>query len=160
MVVKRQCSFCAGEIEPGTGIMFVKRDGAVFHFCSGSCRKQQMGLGRVGHRVRWTRAHALKRELATAAPHPSAAAPAAERRAPAAAPSAPAPAPAAAPATPAPLPLRSRERGARRSGLRPEGQGPRGARRSRAPTGPPRRFEPRRARAGGASLRERGLWPR
>ena len=61
MVVKRQCSFCAAEIEPGTGSMFVKRDGSVFHFCSSSCRKQQLHLGRVGHRLKWTRAHALKR---------------------------------------------------------------------------------------------------
>ncbi len=61
MVVKRQCSFCASEIEPGTGAMFVKRDGTVFHFCSGSCRKQQLHLGRVGHRFKWTRAHALKK---------------------------------------------------------------------------------------------------
>jgi len=60
MVVKRQCSFCAREIEPGTGTMFVKRDGTVFHFCSSSCRKQQLDLGRVGHRFKWTRAHALK----------------------------------------------------------------------------------------------------
>jgi large subunit ribosomal protein L24e len=71
MVVKRQCSFCAGEIEPGTGLMFVKRDGTIFHFCSGSCRRQQLHLGRVGHRVRWTRAHALKREQATAQAHAS-----------------------------------------------------------------------------------------
>jgi large subunit ribosomal protein L24e len=61
MVVKRQCSFCADEIEPGTGIMYVKKDGSVFHFCSTSCRKQQMVLGRVGHRMKWTRAHALRR---------------------------------------------------------------------------------------------------
>jgi large subunit ribosomal protein L24e len=61
MVVKRQCSFCANEIEPGTGTMFIKRDGTVFHFCSSSCRKQQLHLGRVGHRLKWTRAHALKR---------------------------------------------------------------------------------------------------
>jgi large subunit ribosomal protein L24e len=61
MVVKRSCSFCAGEIEPGTGTMFIKRDGAVFHFCSSSCRKQQLHLGRVGHRLKWTRAHAVKR---------------------------------------------------------------------------------------------------
>ena len=61
MVVKRQCSFCANEIEPGTGSMFVKRDGTVFHFCSSSCRKQQLHLGRVGHRRKWTRAHAMKR---------------------------------------------------------------------------------------------------
>jgi large subunit ribosomal protein L24e len=60
MVVKRQCSFCADEIEPGTGTMFVKRDGTIFHFCSSSCRKQQLHLGRVGHRLKWTRAHAQK----------------------------------------------------------------------------------------------------
>jgi large subunit ribosomal protein L24e len=61
MVLKRQCSFCAGEVEPGTGTMFVKRDGSVFYFCSSSCRKQQLHLGRVGHRLKWTRAHSLKR---------------------------------------------------------------------------------------------------
>ena len=68
MVVKRSCSFCAGEIEPGTGSMFVKRDGQVFHFCSSSCRKQQMHLGRVGHRLKWTRAHALKKAAEQAGP--------------------------------------------------------------------------------------------
>jgi len=68
MVVKRQCSFCAGEIEPGTGSMFVKRDGTVFHFCSSSCRKQQLHLGRVGHRLKWTRAHALKRAAEQSSP--------------------------------------------------------------------------------------------
>lgn len=61
MVVHRTCSFCAGEIEPGTGQLFVKRDGSLFSFCSSSCRKQQMHLGRVGHRLRWTHAHELKR---------------------------------------------------------------------------------------------------
>ncbi|MGP8076556.1 MAG: 50S ribosomal protein L24e [Thermoplasmata archaeon] len=61
MVVKRQCSFCAREIEPGTGMMFIKRDGTVFNFCTSSCRKQQLNLGRVGHRFKWTRAHELKR---------------------------------------------------------------------------------------------------
>jgi large subunit ribosomal protein L24e len=61
MVVKRQCSFCADEIEPGTGMMFVKRDGTVYNFCSSSCRKQQLHLGRVGHRRKWTRAHAQKK---------------------------------------------------------------------------------------------------
>jgi large subunit ribosomal protein L24e len=61
MVVKRSCSFCAREIEPGTGMMFIKRDGTVFNFCTSSCRKQQLNLGRVGHRFKWTRAHELKR---------------------------------------------------------------------------------------------------
>lgn len=100
MVVKRQCSFCASEIEPGTGWMFVKRDGTVFHFCSSSCRKQQLHLGRVGHRFKWTRAHALRvaadrssSERATKAASPAARA--RVRRAP--------PAP-AAPAAAAPAP--------------------------------------------------------
>jgi large subunit ribosomal protein L24e len=107
MVVKRQCSFCASEIEPGTGAMFVKRDGTVFHFCSGSCRKQQLHLGRVGHRFKWTRAHALKKAAdrsSAAARGPSA--PAGRVRRGGVRPSAPtAPAPAAAaaaaPAAPA-----------------------------------------------------------
>ena len=103
MVVKRQCSFCASEIEPGTGMMFVKRDGTVFHFCSSSCRKQQLHLGRVGHRFKWTRAHELKR----AADRSSAAA-RSEGRASASAPKGrpatpvPAPEPAATPAPPPP----------------------------------------------------------
>jgi large subunit ribosomal protein L24e len=62
MVVRRTCSFCAEEIEPGTGLMFVKRDGSVFYFCSGTCRKHQLELHRVGHRLKWTRAHAIKVE--------------------------------------------------------------------------------------------------
>ncbi len=61
MVAKRQCSFCAQEIEPGTGTIFVKRDGTVLQFCSSSCRKQQLHLGRIGHRFKWTRAYELRR---------------------------------------------------------------------------------------------------
>lgn len=93
MVVKRQCSFCADEVEPGTGSMFVKRDGTVFYFCSSSCRKQQLHLGRVGHRLKWTRAHALKRASRTAT----------AARAPRTVPARgrPAPAPAPPPAPPA-----------------------------------------------------------
>lgn len=109
MVVKRQCSFCAAEIEPGTGTMFVKRDGTVYHFCSSSCRKQQLHLGRVGHRFKWTRAHALKVSADRAAPAKSAepvpVAPARRARRPVskAEPVAPpAPSPSALPPSPAP----------------------------------------------------------
>jgi large subunit ribosomal protein L24e len=109
MVVKRTCSFCAGEIEPGTGSMFVKRDGTVFHFCSSSCRKQQLHLGRVGHRFKWTRAYELKRTADRAsiarapradrpAPAPAAARPPKTEVSPEPAAEAPVPAEAAAPA--------------------------------------------------------------
>ena len=97
MVVKRQCSFCAGEVEPGTGTMFVKRDGSVFYFCSGSCRKQQLHLGRVGHRLKWTRAHAVKRAQAQSTAQRSPRAPA-----PGATPSRPTPPARSAPAPVAP----------------------------------------------------------
>jgi large subunit ribosomal protein L24e len=113
MVVKRQCSFCAAEIEPGTGTMFVKRDGSIFHFCTSSCRKQQLHLGRVGHRLKWTRAHALKKaaDRSAAAARPAGGRTTArggKREPPAPAATQPAePTPAATPAgapTPAPLP--------------------------------------------------------
>jgi large subunit ribosomal protein L24e len=86
MVVKRTCSFCAGEIEPGTGSMFVKRDGTVFHFCTSSCRKQQLHLGRVGHRLKWTRAHAIRKATEQAGPRSTEAATAPTRAAEAAKP--------------------------------------------------------------------------
>ncbi|MCI4335737.1 MAG: hypothetical protein L3K17_00860 [Thermoplasmata archaeon] len=120
MVVKRQCTFCAGEVEPGTGTMFVKRDGTVFVFGSSSCRQQQLHLGRVGHRLKWTRAHTLKRAAAQAGPRadrnravaasrPSMPTPKETAPAPKGA-STPSPAPAAAPAAtpsaaPSPAPV-------------------------------------------------------
>ena len=110
MVVKRSCSFCAGEIEPGTGTMFIKRDGSVFHFCTSSCRKQQLHLGRVGHRIKWTRAHALKKAAESAPPKAGARPKAAPARSPSPAPAAPAPPVAAAPAAaPAPAPEPAKE---------------------------------------------------
>ena len=112
MVAKRQCSFCAQEIEPGTGTIFVKRDGTVYQFCSSSCRKQQLHLGRIGHRFKWTRAYELKRaaERSGAERAPAAAAvPAPRRPKPRTSEEPPAPAPSpvgatggAEPAAPAP----------------------------------------------------------
>ncbi len=102
MVLKRQCSFCAGEIEPGTGTMFVKRDGTVFHFCNSSCRKQQLHLGRVGHRLKWTRAHTLKRAAEASGPAALRAQARAEAAAKAAVAAANAPAAPTTPSAPAP----------------------------------------------------------
>ena len=33
------CDFCGKEIPAGTGKMYVKKDGAVFRFCSSKCEK-------------------------------------------------------------------------------------------------------------------------
>jgi large subunit ribosomal protein L24e len=53
MVDMRTCSFCGGAIEPGTGKMFVRKDGTIFYFCSSKCQNNAR-LGRVPRRVRWT----------------------------------------------------------------------------------------------------------
>ncbi|CAD7775121.1 50S ribosomal protein L24e [Candidatus Methanoperedenaceae archaeon GB50] len=56
----RKCSFCGRLIKPGTGKIFVKRDGSIFHFCSSKCQKNHK-LGRVPRKVRWTEeAHEIK----------------------------------------------------------------------------------------------------
>lgn len=51
----RSCSFCGDTIEPGTGMMYVKRDGTVYQFCSSKCRKNTLVLNRVPRRVRWSK---------------------------------------------------------------------------------------------------------
>ncbi len=48
------CSFCGSDVEPGTGKMFVKKDGTVFHFCKSKCQRNQLGLGRVNRYTGWT----------------------------------------------------------------------------------------------------------
>ncbi len=125
MVAKRQCSFCAEEIEPGTGTMFVKRDGTVFQFCSSSCRKQQLRLGRLGHRLKWTRAYSLKKaaerssagRLAAARPAPAAVR--ASPKPPAAPSEPPATAAAAVPAAPPKAPAKSGAKGPARAPTKP-----------------------------------------
>jgi large subunit ribosomal protein L24e len=55
MVEQHVCSFCGSQLEPGTGKMYVKKDGSVMFFCSSKCQNNQK-LGRVPRRVEWTAA--------------------------------------------------------------------------------------------------------
>ena len=55
MVERRVCSFCGVEIEPGTGTMFVKKDGTVFYFCKHKCQKNMLDLKRIPRRVQWSK---------------------------------------------------------------------------------------------------------
>jgi len=69
MPLTRPCSFCGNEIEPGTGRMFVKRDGTIRYYCSSKCSKNLQGLGRTPRDVRWTLASGAARgKIVTAAP--------------------------------------------------------------------------------------------
>ncbi len=58
MVERRTCSFCGNSIEPGTGKMYIKKDGTVYYFCQNKCQKNLLKLKRVPHRTRWTRRYA------------------------------------------------------------------------------------------------------
>lgn len=49
-----RCDFCRKSIEPGTGKMFVRKDGKVFDFCSSKCEKNMLKLGRKPRTTRWT----------------------------------------------------------------------------------------------------------
>jgi len=62
MVEKRNCSFCGADIEPGTGKMFVKRDGTVLNFCTSKCYKNMIELKRVPRTTRWTKKYAIEKE--------------------------------------------------------------------------------------------------
>lgn len=56
VVDKRNCSFCGTDIEPGTGKMYIKKDGTRYLFCSNKCQKNMVAMKRVNRNVKWTAA--------------------------------------------------------------------------------------------------------
>lgn len=54
MVKMQKCSFCGRDIEPGTGMMFVRNDGTVLWFCSSKCRKSLVEMKRDPRKLKWT----------------------------------------------------------------------------------------------------------
>jgi len=48
------CSFCDSQFAKGFGMMYVKKDGTIYYFCSSKCRKNSLGLSREGRRQKWT----------------------------------------------------------------------------------------------------------
>lgn len=63
MVEMKVCSFCGREIEPGTGSMYVKKDGTVMLFCTNKCSKNMIDMGRVPRKITWTRAYAREKDV-------------------------------------------------------------------------------------------------
>jgi large subunit ribosomal protein L24e len=53
MVQERTCDFSGEEIEPGTGIMYVRSDGTVLHFKDSKAEKNYF-MGRDARDLRWT----------------------------------------------------------------------------------------------------------
>ena len=50
----RKCSFCGAPLEPGTGKMYVKKDGTILYFESNKCYKNMIELNRVPRTTAWT----------------------------------------------------------------------------------------------------------
>lgn len=59
MVEKRICTFCGSDIEPGTGMIFIRKDGSSYNYCSGKCKINHIELERSPRLMKWTR-HYIK----------------------------------------------------------------------------------------------------
>ncbi len=58
-----KCSFCSKEIEKGTGLVYVKRDGSSQYYCSNKCKKHTLKLKRKPRKTKWiTKAKKSKKQ--------------------------------------------------------------------------------------------------
>jgi len=57
-----ECSFCGEKLKPGTGLLFVKKDGTPFFFCSRKCEKNLLVLKRKPIATKWTTSYRLSKE--------------------------------------------------------------------------------------------------
>jgi len=49
-----ECSFCGEKIKPGTGLLFVKKDGTPLFFCKRKCERNLLVLKRKPSSTKWT----------------------------------------------------------------------------------------------------------
>lgn len=52
-----KCSFSGNPVKPGTGIMYVLKDGKILWFKNSKCQKNYLKLKRKSQNVRWTEAY-------------------------------------------------------------------------------------------------------
>jgi len=58
-----ECSFCGQEISPGTGKIYVTKQGKLFHFCSNKCEKNLLKLKRKPRTVKWTKDYRAEKAI-------------------------------------------------------------------------------------------------
>lgn len=54
--MERVCAYSGETIEPGKGLMYVKKNGDVLHYKSRKCLREHQHLRRAPRYVRWTQA--------------------------------------------------------------------------------------------------------
>ena len=59
----RKCTFCGHDIEPASGIIYVKKDGAVLNFCSKKCKVNMIQLKRAARNTKWTNEYHRIKEM-------------------------------------------------------------------------------------------------
>src|ERR1041384_5771109 len=52
---QRVCSFCGQPIEPGSGKMFIKKDGSVYYYDRRRCEVSHQKFGRLARKLKWTK---------------------------------------------------------------------------------------------------------
>lgn len=52
---QRVCSFCGQPVEPGSGTMFIKKDGSVYYFDRRRCEVSLLKFGRMPRKFKWTK---------------------------------------------------------------------------------------------------------
>jgi large subunit ribosomal protein L24e len=57
-----KCSFCSNDLAPGTGKMYVRKDGSILYFCSMKCEKNQFKLARKPYMTKWTKQYHDEKE--------------------------------------------------------------------------------------------------
>ncbi|MCL5988903.1 MAG: 50S ribosomal protein L24e [Candidatus Thermoplasmatota archaeon] len=62
-MITKNCTFCGKTIEPGTGIIYVRKDGNILNFCSNKCKTNMIVLKRVQRRVKWTGEYHTMKEI-------------------------------------------------------------------------------------------------
>jgi len=48
-----RCSYCKEDMKPGTGTLFVKKDGKTLWFCGKKCEKNSIKLKRKPQKQKW-----------------------------------------------------------------------------------------------------------
>ncbi len=61
-----KCYFCKNDLPLGSGILFSRRDGSAFYFCSSKCERN-FNLKRNPHKLKWVVKKKVKKSKETAA---------------------------------------------------------------------------------------------
>ncbi|AGO61592.1 MAG: 50S ribosomal protein L24e [Candidatus Thermoplasmatota archaeon] len=59
----RKCIFCGHDIEPASGIIYIRKDGNIMNFCSKKCRVNMIDLKRAARNVKWTNEYHRIKEM-------------------------------------------------------------------------------------------------